>query len=66
MRNDVAGLRTWLLGAFAAWALLVWAACLFGLGSRIGSSSAALEVPVLPAVTTPSSAARRAVPSLTT
>lgn len=50
MRNDVAGLRTWLLGAFAGWALLVWAACLFGLGSRIGSSNAALDVPALPAV----------------
>lgn len=50
MRNDAAGLRTWLLAAFAAWALLVWAACLFGLGGRIGSSNAALEVPALPAV----------------
>lgn len=50
MRNDVAGLRTWLLGAFAGWALLVWAACLFGLGSRIGSSNEALEEPALPAV----------------
>ncbi len=50
MRNDVAGLRTWLLGAFAAWALLVWAACLFGLGSRIGGTANVLEVPPLPAV----------------
>ena len=50
MRNDVAGLRTWLLGAFAAWALLVWAACLFGLGSRIGGTATVLEVPPLPAV----------------
>ena len=53
MRNDVAGLRTWLLCAFACWALLVWAACLFGLGSRIGSSTASLEVPALPAVPRP-------------
>ena len=53
MRNDVAGLRTWLLGAFAGWALLVWALCLFGLGSRIGSSTAALDVPALPAVPQP-------------
>ena len=30
MRNDVAGLRTWLLATFAGWAMLVWAACLFG------------------------------------
>jgi len=50
MRNDAAGLRTWLLGAFAAWALLVWAACLFGLGSRIGGTATVLEVPPLPAV----------------
>lgn len=50
MRNDVAGLRTWLLATFAGWALLVWAACLFGLGSRIGSGSVALDVPALPAV----------------
>lgn len=57
MRNDVAGLRTWLLGAFAGWALLVWAACLFGLGSRIGSSTAALDVPALPAVPQPAALA---------
>ncbi|WP_296249312.1 general secretion pathway protein GspN [uncultured Stenotrophomonas sp.] len=50
MGNDAVGLRTWLLAAFAGWALLVWAACLFGLGSRIGNSNAALEVPALPAV----------------
>ncbi|MGE8232139.1 MAG: hypothetical protein ACN6OR_02060 [Stenotrophomonas sp.] len=50
MRNDAAGLRTWLLGAFAAWAMLVWAACLFGLGSRIGGTANVLEVPPLPAV----------------
>ena len=50
MRNDVAGLRTWLLATFAGWAMLVWAACLFGLGSRIGNSTATLEVPALPAV----------------
>ena len=57
MRNDVAGLRTWLLGAFAGWALLVWALCLFGLGSRIGSSAAALDVPALPAVPQPAALA---------
>ena len=57
MRNDVAGLRTWLLCAFACWALLVWAACLFGLGSRIGSSTASLEVPALPAVPRPATLA---------
>ncbi|WP_282268234.1 general secretion pathway protein GspN [Stenotrophomonas sp. PS02298] len=50
MGNDAVGLRTWLLAAFAGWALLVWAACLFGLGSRIGNSNGALEVPALPAV----------------
>lgn len=57
MRNDVAGLRTWLLGAFAGWALLVWAACLFGLGSRIGSSTASPDVPALPAVPQPAALA---------
>lgn len=50
MRTDVAGLRTWWLAAVGGWALAVWAATLLGLGSRIGSPSTALDVPVLPAV----------------
>ncbi|MCD9085936.1 general secretion pathway protein GspN [Stenotrophomonas sp. SY1] len=50
MRNDVAGLRTWLLAAFGGWALLVWAATLFGLGSRIGTADGIAELPMLPAL----------------
>lgn len=50
MRADTAGLRTWLLAAFAGWALLLWAATLFGLGGRIGNGGAAPEMPALPAV----------------
>lgn len=50
MRNDVAGLRTWLLAAVGAWALAVWAATLFGLGSRIGAAPASTQLPALPAV----------------
>lgn len=50
MRADTAGLRTWLLAAFAGWALLLWAAALFGLGGRIGNGGAAPEMPALPAV----------------
>lgn len=50
MRNDVAGLRTWLLAAVGAWALAVWAATLFGLGGRIGAAPASTQLPALPAV----------------
>lgn len=50
MRSDVAGLRTWLLAGFGGWALLVWGATLFGLGSRIGSADGALALPTLPAL----------------
>lgn len=53
MRSDAAGLRTWLLAALGGWMLVVWAATLFGLGSRIGSADGALEAPPLPAVPTP-------------
>ncbi len=35
MRADSAGAKTWLLGAVALWALVVWALGLFGLGGRI-------------------------------
>jgi general secretion pathway protein N len=35
MRADTAGAKTWLLGAAALWALVVWALGLFGLGERI-------------------------------
>ncbi len=50
MRDDVAGLRTWLLAGFAGWALLLWAATLTGLGGRIGVADAGMEAPPLPAL----------------
>lgn len=50
MRNDVAGLRTWLLAIVGAWALAVWTATLFGLGSRIGAAPVSAPLPTLPAV----------------
>src|SRR4051794_4691540 len=50
MRNDVAGLRIWLLAAVGAWALAVWAATLFGLGSRISAAPVSTQLPALPAV----------------
>ncbi|WP_449465822.1 hypothetical protein [Stenotrophomonas humi] len=50
MRNDVAGLRTWLLAAVGAWALAVWAATLFGLGGRIGAAPVSTQLPALPAI----------------
>ncbi len=37
MRIDAANARTWLAAAIAAWALLVWALSLAGLGSRIAA-----------------------------
>ncbi len=52
MRDDVAGLRTWLLAGVGAWALAVWAAGLFGLGSRIGTPPPVAALPALPAVPT--------------
>ena len=61
MRNDVAGLRTWLLAAVGAWALAVWAATLFGLGGRIGAAPASTQLPALPAVPAAEAVDARAV-----
>ncbi|WP_269790113.1 general secretion pathway protein GspN [Stenotrophomonas sp. Iso1] len=60
MRNDIAGLRTWLLVAVGAWALAVWAATLFGLGSRIGAAPVSTQLPALPAVPSADAADTRA------
>lgn len=35
MRIDDAGPRTWLLGAVAGWALVLWLLAVAGMGSRI-------------------------------
>ncbi|MGH8053059.1 MAG: hypothetical protein ACREP4_03905 [Stenotrophomonas sp.] len=61
MRNDVAGLRTWLLAAVGAWALAVWAASLFGLGSRISAPPPSTALPALPAVPVADAADTRAL-----
>lgn len=39
MKLEAAGLRTWWLGGIALWALAIWVATLFGLGSRIASAT---------------------------
>lgn len=47
------GLRSWLLLAIGGWALLVWAAALFGLGGRVGTiDDEGTAPPVLPEVPT--------------
>lgn len=50
MRSDAASLRTWWLGGLGAWALAIWAATLFGLGSRIPGAGPLDELPALPAL----------------
>jgi len=50
MRRDAAGLRTWLLAGMGGWALLLWAASLFGLGSRLGSGDVGASAAPLPQV----------------
>lgn len=39
MKLEAAGLRTWWLGGIALWALAIWGATLFGLGSRIAPAT---------------------------
>lgn len=39
MKLEAAGLRTWWLGGIALWALAIWVATLFGLGSRIAPAT---------------------------
>ena len=39
MKLEAAGLRTWWLGGIALWALAIWIATLFGLGSRIAPAT---------------------------
>jgi len=39
MKLEAAGLRTWWLGGIALWALAVWGATLFGMGSRIAPAT---------------------------
>lgn len=39
MKLEAAGLRTWWLGGIALWALAIWVATLFGMGSRIAPAT---------------------------
>lgn len=54
MNAEATGPRTWLLGAVAGWAMLVWVLALFGLGGHIerlaDDPSLAQKLPALPAV----------------
>lgn len=55
MRADATSPRTWLLGAVAGWAMLVWGLALFGLGGRIerlaDDPALAQRLPALPSAT---------------
>ncbi|MFT4247764.1 MAG: hypothetical protein QM581_06965, partial [Pseudomonas sp.] len=58
MRIESIGLRTWLLAAFAGWALLVCVLALAGLGGRLARPSGeVLRPPALPAL--PAAASER-------
>jgi general secretion pathway protein N len=53
MRADSLSPKTWLLAAFAGWAVCLWLFALFGLGERLGKTDADIGSQRLPSTTIP-------------